>query len=232
MKRLILSLYLLSSGYIFSQNITWQNVTLNVPNENSQAVFNLIDGFYSNVEIPEGVRVSLWNIQFKGASEKASHVLNLAGPTDAIVEFESRKLTPEWDAYIAQLNSLTDSEGFSVTAGTTLVRYNLDKWQQPIAQSWQFNVKDPYAFISAFADLMSVFSEKSGYVSIGQTTHGNENGESHYIYATYPDLNTALDFGQIENEEEQNAASKWGVAVAKFAESTRTITRGMIQSWE
>jgi len=232
MKRLILSLCLLSSGYVFSQNITWQNVTLNVPNENSQAVFNLIDGFYSNIGIPEGVRVSLWNIQFKGASEKASHVLNLAGPTNALVEFESRKLTPEWDAYIAQLNSLTDSDGFSVTAGTTLVRYNLDKWQQPIAQSWQFKVKDPYAFISAFADLMSVFVEKSGYVSIGQTTHGNENGENHYIYATYPNLNTALDFGEIENEEEQNAVTEWSYAVAKFAESTRTITRVMIQSWE
>ena len=78
MKKLILSLCLLSSGYIFSQNITWQNITLNVPNENSQAVENLIDGFYSNIQIPEGVRVSLWNIQFKGASEKATHVLNLA----------------------------------------------------------------------------------------------------------------------------------------------------------
>ena len=127
MKRLLLPLCLLFSGFIFSQNITWQNVTLNVPNENAQAVFNLIDGFYSNVEIPEGVRVSLWNIQFKGPSEKATHVLNLAGPTDALVEFESRKLTPEWDAYISQLNSLTDPNGFSVTAGTTLVRYNLDK---------------------------------------------------------------------------------------------------------
>ena len=48
MKKLILSLCLLSNGYLFSLNITWQNVTLNVPNENSQAVFNLIDGFYHN----------------------------------------------------------------------------------------------------------------------------------------------------------------------------------------
>ena len=79
---------------------------------------------------------------------------------------------------------------------------------------------------------MSVFGEKSGYVSIGQTTHGNENGESHYIYRTYPDLNTALEFGQIENEEEQNAVLAWGNAVNEFAESTRTITRVMIQSWE
>ena len=38
MKRLVLSLCLLFSGFVFSQNITWQNVTLNVPNENSQAV--------------------------------------------------------------------------------------------------------------------------------------------------------------------------------------------------
>ena len=49
---------------------------------------------------------------------------------------------------------------------------------------------------------------------------------------TYPDLNTALEFGQIENEEEQNAVLAWGNAVNEFAESTRTITRVMIQSWE
>ena len=73
---------------------------------------------------------------------------------------------------------------------------------------------------------MSVFGEKSGYVSIGQTSHGNENGESHYIYATYPDLNTALDFGQM------NESLAWGNGVNEFAKLTRTITRVMIQSWE
>ena len=35
---------------------------------------------------------------------------------------------------------------------------------------------------------MSVFGDTSGNVSIGQTTHGVENGEPHYIYATIPDL--------------------------------------------
>ena len=54
-----------------SQNITWQNVNLNVPFENTQAVFNLIDGFYSNIEIPEGIRVSLWNIEYKGSGGKS-----------------------------------------------------------------------------------------------------------------------------------------------------------------
>ena len=82
---------------LFSQNITWQNVNLNVPFENTQAVFNLIDGFYSNIEIPEGIRVSLWSIEYKGSSEKATHVLNLAGTKENLVEFESRKLTSEWD---------------------------------------------------------------------------------------------------------------------------------------
>ena len=70
---------------------------------------------------------------------------------------------------------------------------------------------------------MSVFGEKSGYVSIGQTSHGNENGESHYIYATYPDLNTALDFSQMNQ-------SLGGVT--EFGKLTRTITRVMMQSWE
>ena len=231
MKRLILSLCLLSSGYVFSQNITWQNVTLNVPNENSQAVFNLIDGFYSNIQIPEGVRVSLWSIEYKGSSEKATHVLNFAGSKEALAEFESRKLTPEWDAYVSKLNSLTSRDGFSVTAGVTLVRYNLDKWQQPIAQSHQWKIKDPIKFLTAFANLMSVFNDDSGYVSIGQTTHGVENGETHYIYVTYPDLIAALDFGNAQNKDQADAIAKW-IEDTKDEEYTRSITRVMLQSWE
>ena len=186
---ILTSVYTLSLG---AQNITWQNVNLNVPFENTQAVFNLIDGFYSNIEIPEGLRVSLWSIEYKGSSEKATHVLNFAGSKENLAKFESRKLSPEWDAYLSRLNSLTDRDGFAITAGVTLVRYNLDKWQETIAQSHQWKVKNPLKFITAFANLMSVFGDSSGYVSIGQTTHGVEHGETHYIYATFPDLVACL----------------------------------------
>ena len=214
-----------------SQNITWQNVNLNVPFENTQAVFNLIDGFYSNIEIPEGIRVSLWSIEYKGSGEKATHVLNFAGTKENLVDFESRKLTSEWDAYLTKLNSLTNRDGFSVTAGVTLVRYNIDKWQETIAQSHQWKVKNPVKFISAFANLMNVFGDSSGYVSIGQTTHGVENGETHYIYVTFPDLVSALDFGNATNQDESEAIVNW-LEATKDDEYTRSITRVMLKSWE
>ena len=216
---------------LYSQNITWQNVNLNVPFENTQAVFNLIDGFYSNIEIPEGIRVSLWSIEYKGSSEKATHVLNLAGTKENLVEFESRKLTSEWDAYLTKLNSLTNRDGFSVTAGVTLVRYNIDKWQETIAQSHQWKVKNPVKFISDFANLMNVFGDSSGYVSIGQITHGVENGETHYIYVTFPDLVSALDFGNAANQDESEAIVNW-LEATKDDEYTRSITRVMLKSWE
>ena len=216
---------------LFSQNITWQNVNLNVPFENTQAVFNLIDGFYSNIEIPEGIRVSLWSIEYKGSGEKATHVLNFAGTKENLVDFESRKLTSEWDAYLTKLNSLTNRDGFSVTAGVTLVRYNIDKWQETIAQSHQWKVKNPVKFISAFANLMSVFGDSSGYVSIGQTTHGVENGETHYIYVTFPDLVSALDFGNASNQDESEAIVNW-LEDTKEDEYTRSITIVMLKSWE
>ena len=127
MKKTYLIILSLISFNIGAQNITWQNVNLNVPFENTDSVYNLIDGFYSNILIPEGVRVSLWSIEYKGSSEKATHVLNFAGSKEALAEFEYRKLTPEWDAYVSKLNSLTSRDGFSVSAGITLVRYNLDK---------------------------------------------------------------------------------------------------------
>ena len=231
MRKAFLTFTTLFSFSLCAQNITWQNVNLNVPFENTQAVFNLIDGFYSNIEIPEGIRVSLWSIEYKGQSEKATHILNLAGAKESLVEFEARKLTSEWDAYLSKLNSLTNREGFSVTAGVTLVRYNIDKWQETIAQSHQWKVKNPSKFISAFANLMSVFVDSSGYVSIGQTTHGVENGETHYIYVTYPDLISALDFGSAANQDESKAIVDW-LEATRDEEYTRSITRVMLKSWE
>ena len=231
MKKAFLILTSFFTISLCGQNITWQNVNLNVPFENTQAVFNLIDGFYSNIEIPEGIRVSLWNIEYKGSGEKATHVLNFAGTKENLVEFESRKLTSEWDAYLTKLNSLTNRDGFSVTAGVTLVRYNIDKWQETIAQSHQWKVKNPVKFISAFANLMNVFGDSSGYVSIGQTTHGVENGETHYIYVTFPDLVSALDFGNAANQDESEAIVNW-LEATKDDEYTRSITRVMLKSWE
>ncbi|GIS00150.1 MAG: hypothetical protein CM15mP102_09700 [Flavobacteriales bacterium] len=52
MRKAFITLTTLFSFSLCAQNITWQNVNLNVPFENTQAVFNLIDGFYSNIEIP------------------------------------------------------------------------------------------------------------------------------------------------------------------------------------
>lgn len=231
MRKTILIFFYFFTLNLNSQNITWQNINLNVPYENTESVFNLIDGFYSNILIPEGIRISLWSIEYKGSSEKATHVLNIAGSKEALAEFESRKLTPEWDAYLSKLNSLTIREGFSVTAGVTLVRYNIDKWQQPIAQTHQWKVKDPLKFITAFANLMSSFRESSGYVSLGQTTHGVENGETHYIYATFPDLVSALDFGNAENQNQSDAIMEW-FEETKNEIYTRSLTRVMLQSWE
>ena len=229
-KTLLITTFLFTIS-LSAQNITWQNVNLNVPFENTQAVFNLIDGFYSNIEIPEGIRVSLWSIEYKGQAEQATHILNFAGTKESLVEFESRKLTSAWDAYLSKLNSLTNRDGFAVTAGVTLVRYNIDKWQETIAQSHQWKVKNPIKFISAFANLMSVFGDSSGYVSIGQTTHGVENGETHYIYATYPDLISALDFGNAATQDESEAIVTWFAATRDEA-YTRSVTRVMLKSWE
>ena len=78
---------------------------------------------------------------------------------------------------------------------------------------------------------MSVFGDSSGYVSIGQTTHGVENGETHYIYVTYPNLISALDFGSAASQDESEAIINWLEAIAD-EEYTRSITRVMLKSWE
>ena len=55
--------------------------------------------------------------------------------------------------------------------------------------------------------------------------------DRHYIYATFPDLVAALDFGNSGSQEESNAVIEW-LDATKDEEYTRSITRVMLKSWE
>ena len=48
MKKPILLLSLLVSSFVFSQNVFWYDVLLEVDSKNTSTVEGLVDGFYSN----------------------------------------------------------------------------------------------------------------------------------------------------------------------------------------
>ena len=58
-----------------AQTLTWEQTGINVPQGNVDAVVALIDGFYSNIDFPEGVNLELIATSFKGETQKASHHL-------------------------------------------------------------------------------------------------------------------------------------------------------------
>ena len=104
----------------------------------------------------------------------------------------------EYDLYSAKLSALC--EIVSVQSGKALIRYNTDKGEGNISQLWTFSVKDVDKFAKAFVTLNESFSPK-GYLSMGQTLNGNDNGESHYIYTVYDAYQDALDFGPTSASE-------------------------------
>jgi len=97
---------------------------------------------------------------------------------------------------------------------------------QPIGQAWSFKVKDQAAFAGAFVKLMESF-EIPGLISMGQFTHGTDNGINMYIYSTYPDLEAAYRFGP-DNPKEQEAFAAFQQAISD-ADYYETFTRVLIK---
>ncbi|GIS00149.1 MAG: hypothetical protein CM15mP102_09690 [Flavobacteriales bacterium] len=54
--------------------------------------------------------------------------------------------------------------------------------------------------------------------------------ETHYIYVTYPDLISALDFGSAANQDESKAIVDWLELLEM--KNILEITRVMLKSWE
>ena len=60
MKKIFLIILTLSLGFTYSQdNIAWNRVDLYVPANQAGAYLEAMDEFYSSIDMPEGVSVSL-----------------------------------------------------------------------------------------------------------------------------------------------------------------------------
>ena len=77
MKKTLLLFSLFISSFMFSQNVFWYDVLLEIDINETESAANLIDGFYSNHTIPEDVVVAFSSIPLKGASEKATHIISI-----------------------------------------------------------------------------------------------------------------------------------------------------------
>jgi hypothetical protein len=203
MKKLLLSflILMLGSASVKAQSFLTET-RFEVDRKDASAYAALVDGFYSKHPKPENVMVVFSYILMKGSSEKATHIINyVSSDSKSLADYISSLNGDNWQSFRSKTQIYVKSG--STSAGKDLLSlgsgYNL-----PIGQVWLFNVKrsDLNNFVGAFDKLIK--SIKIDYASVGHITHGVENGENVYIYAAYPDLNSAFNFGP-KNESEAAA---------------------------
>ena len=126
-------------------------------------------------------------------------------------------------------NSITSvAKIVAIKQGNTLIRVpgeNSEVWS---SQEWSFYVDDAVTFGNAFAELMKNV-EPSGYVSLGQYTAG-ERGETHYIYATYPDYVSQLK-SNVDTPNEQEGFVKFLEKIGPISTYRGSVTLRPIKGW-
>ena len=78
MKKIFTVLSILFCSIVFSQNLYWYNVMLEVDSKEASTVAGPVDDFYSNHPKPSNVKVAFSSIPLKGASEKATHMIGIS----------------------------------------------------------------------------------------------------------------------------------------------------------
>jgi len=228
MKKIIFIFLLLFSFSLSAQNIVWEQVGLKVNQGSSNFVLELIEGFYTSIDKPEGVAISLDAVMFKPEGYEATHFLTFAGSVEDLAKLRELRSGSVYMQY--NQNMLKFSKITSITSGSTLMRMNLDKGNYPIAQLWQWNVKDPEVFMNEFISLTKSFPQ-DGYLSIGRISQGSgPDGESHYIYTTHKDYGSALSWGP-KNEKEQAAFVKFQKKTNPTSDYLGTVTVRNVKSW-
>ena len=228
MKKTLLLFSLFVSSFMFSQNVFWYDVLLEINATDTESAANLIDGFYSNHTIAEDVSVAFSSIPLKGASEKATHMISITSESSkSLADFRSSLSGAAWDVYVSKLGKYIKSSRSS--AGKDLYNVN-GGTANPIGQAWVFKVDNAAAntFVTAFGKLMKSI-KFDGSVGVGQIIHGTDNGESMYVYATYADLDTAFNFG-AKNDSEAKAFSTFSETV-KGSDLSKTFTRVLIKRY-
>ena len=224
---LLLSFVALTATSLYAQNqVYWEDVHIVVEPGDAPIVLGLMDDFYSSIEIPEGTSVSLLGIFNKSEWTDATHVLSFIGSADGLSKLRDLR---SGEAYNNYNNSITSvAKIVAIKQGNTLIRVpgeNSEVWS---SQEWSFYVDDAITFGNAFAELMKNV-EPSGYVSLGQYTAG-ERGETHYIYANYPDYVSQLK-SNVDTPKEQEAFVKFLEKIGPISTYRGSVTLRPIKGW-
>lgn len=229
MKNVFILFSILISSLTFSQNVFWYDVMLEVDGKNASTVASLVDDFYSNHKKSSDVTVEFSSIPLKGPSEKATHIISIASnSSQSLADFRNSLKGENWDLYISKMSNYVKSSRAS--AGKSLIT-NGSETNYPIGQAWVFKATNPKlpSMVEAFGKLIKSYNF-DGFVGMGQIVHGTENGESVYIYGTYPNLNDAFNFGP-QSKKESVAFAEFAEVFDAAAQYSKSFTRVLVKSY-
>ena len=142
------------SSFVFSQNVFWYNVLLEVDSKNASTVASLVDGFYSSHPKASNVTVEFSSMPLKGSSEKATHIISIASDSsESLADFRNSLKGSDWNLYIFKMSKYVES--IRASAGKSLIT-NGSETQYPIGQAWNFKVKNTQlnTMVQAFGKLI------------------------------------------------------------------------------
>ncbi len=229
MKKILLFIFIACNFVVAQQNITFEQVGLKVEAGSAGYVLDLVDGFYSSIDLPDGVSVILDYVAFKSHEVEATHYLSFVGTVEGLAELRKLRSGSAYTRYNNEMQRFGSIVSSNV--GSTLIRTGLDKRDgHTYSQSWQWRVDDPAVFAGAFQALMKEYKHP-GYVSLGQISHGqSSDGESHYIYASHKDYGAAIT-SNIDTKKEQEAFAKFQQTIAPISTYFGSRTLMNIKTW-
>lgn len=228
MKKLLFFVLSIVSLGVSAQNIHFEQVGIAVSANSSDYVLGLLDDFYGSIEKPDGVSITLDYVYFKPEEVAATHYLTFAGSLEGLAKLREIRSGSAYQAMNSSIQKF--AKVVSLQGGSTLMRMQVEKANQPIAQAWKFRVEDPMAFAAAFTKLTKGFPQE-GYLSLGQFTHGtSSDGETHYVYTTHKDYETALGWGP-KTQQQQEAFLNFQKKTGPISNFLGSMTLMHVKTW-
>ena len=229
-KYLTIAITLFALTIAFGQDqITWNEVGVVAKEGYANNIIQTMDNFYGNIEMPEGVSVSITAVYHSDENHKATHYLNFAGTIEGLVKLRELRSGTDYDEYTSEFSKY--GETISNSHGKTFIRIpGSEDDEANFAQVWEWRVEDQAAFVEEFNKMVKVWKPE-GYLSLGGIFGGQGiEGESHYIYTTYNTYEEMLSFGP-KTAKEQKAFEEFIKNTDAISDFKGTYSVINVQTW-
>ena len=229
-KYLTIAITLFALTIAFGQDqITWNEVGVVAKDGYANNIVQTMDNFYGNIEMPEGVSVSITAVYHSDENHKATHYLNFAGSIEGLVKLRELRSGADYNEYTSEFSKY--GETISNSHGKTFIRIpGSEDDEANFAQVWEWRVEDQAAFVEEFNKMVKVWKPE-GYLSLGGIFGGQGiEGESHYIYTTYNTYEEMLSFGP-KTAKEQKAFEEFIKNTDAISDFKGTYSVINVQTW-